>query len=238
MTAFKALIGGFLGAIAFTVAAQGADMPGNWTPPAPRYVPLLSGWYLRGDIGYRWNSLSSVDSTVPTTSRKIGDSVGASIGAGYRYQWFRADVTLDHGFTSQFRGTTAPLLTSQPQYSARVDSSSALLNFYADFGTWYGFTPYVGAGAGVTYLRGISYVDSSLVVPGPSNMAKDFNFSWAWMAGVAIQVQPQWLVDVGFRHLELGDLSMTANTPLPTPATTLHSLSANELRIGLRYLFD
>ena len=66
MTRVRAFIVGLLGAFAFVASAHAADPAGTWrrSPPpepdydrpAPKYQELLSGWYLRADIGYRWNS--------------------------------------------------------------------------------------------------------------------------------------------------------------------------------------
>jgi opacity protein-like surface antigen len=239
MHGLNALVRGLVGAMAFAATAQAADMPDDWPPrdeARPHYVELLSGWYLRGDVGYRWNKIGSVEGAIPTTSHSIGNSIGATLGAGYRYQWFRTDITIDRGSSSQFRADSALF---RPQYRADIDTVSALMNFYVDFGTWGGFTPYVGAGAGATYIRASNYEDPSLAVTGRSREFDRTTFSWAWMAGVAFQIQPQWLIDVGFRHLDMGSVTMSASTRMPVPPTTsVRNLSADEVRVGLRFLFD
>lgn len=239
MAGLKALVRSVLGTVAFTATAHAADPPGTWAPPLdkPRYMELLSGWYLRADVGYRWNHVGSVETAVPTTSRRIEDSVGATLGAGFRYQWFRTDMTLDYGSVAAFQARTAAPVT-QPQYSSQLDTVTGLLNFYADFGTWSGFTPYAGAGLGATRIRSQRYFDTSLPPTGTAQGTGRTNFSWAWMAGVAFQVKPQWLVDVGFRHIELGDVYATAGTGIPTDYMRVRNLSANEFRVGLRYLLD
>jgi opacity protein-like surface antigen len=240
MTGLKALIRGALGTVAFAAAAQAADAPGTWAPPrepAPRFVQLLSGWYLRADVGYRWNHVGSVETAVPTTSHSIENSVAGTVGAGFKYRWVRVDMTLDYGSPAEFQARTAAPL-AQPQYNSRIDAVTGLINFYADFGTWAGFTPYAGAGLGATRLRSAHYVDTSLPVAASAPSTGRTNFSWAWMAGVALQVKPQWLIDVGFRHLELGNVDATAATGLPTDFMRVKNISANEVRVGLRYLFD
>jgi opacity protein-like surface antigen len=238
MTGLKATICGFLGAAAFAAAAHAADMPGTWVPPerAPRYVEMLSGWYMRTDVGYRWNRVDGMETAVGTTSHRFNDSVGATLGGGYKYQWFRADVTLDYGSSSNFRAMTAAPVP-QPQYSARINTISGLLNAYVDFGTWWGFTPYVGAGIGATRVRSEHYNDSSLTV-NASPATGQTNFSWAWMAGVAFQIKPQWLVDVNYRHLDLGGVRATAGTGLPSDFMAITNHSTNEIRVGLRFLLD
>ena len=57
----KALITGMAAAAAFGAAAHAADPPRTWRRryerPAPRYVEMVSGWYVRGDFGYRFNHI-------------------------------------------------------------------------------------------------------------------------------------------------------------------------------------
>jgi len=241
MTRFKAFIGGTVAALAFIATAHAADPPGSWIPPAdferpqPRSVELMSGWYLRGDVGYRMNRMGSVDAPSTITSQDIGKAFGFTLGAGYKYQWFRADLTFDHGSPANATGTTASG-AAQPQYTGKIDAFSALANVYFDLGTWSGFTPYVGVGAGGTYLRNSNYHDTTL----PSNqlvsMSTSWNTSWAAMAGVSIQIAPIWVIDVGYRYLSLGDVKSgtgTNNSPI-----TWKSLSTQEVRVGFRYLFD
>jgi opacity protein-like surface antigen len=240
MRGANALIVGLIGASALVAGAQAADMPRNY-PPAPEYqdyVPqyreLMSGWYLRGDIGYRLNSMGSVETTDPATDFKYPNTLSGTFGFGFKYQWFRSDLTLDYAWPAKAYANTATAAV-QPQYASKIDATSLLANAYIDFGTWGGFTPYVGAGAGLTYLRGKVYVDTTL----PTNLdpvGTRTNFSWAWMAGVSYRIKPNWTVDVGFRHLDLGDVSTSTGTA--TDGTTWKNLSANEVRFGLRYLFD
>jgi opacity protein-like surface antigen len=240
MAGLKALIRGLLGTMAFAAAAHAADAPDTWAPRRdypPRFVELLSGWYLRADVGYRWNHVGSVQTAVPTTSHGIENSVGATAGAGFKYHWFRTDLTLDYGSPAVFEARTA-VPVAQPRYNSRIDAVTGLINFYADFGTWSGFTPYAGAGLGATNLRSQHYVDTTQPVTGAVHSSRRTNFSWAWMAGVAFQVKPQWLIDVGFRHLELGNLNATTGTGIPTDFMRAKNVSANEIRVGLRYLLD
>jgi opacity protein-like surface antigen len=241
MIGTRALIAGCIGALAFIANAHAADPPGSWPPPefekpAPHYKELMSGWYLRGDLGYRMNKIGSVDASNPVTSQKFPGSLGLTFGAGFKYQWFRTDVTFDYGLPVSLNATTAAA-TAQPQYSVRLAPITGLANFYVDLGTWSGFTPYVGAGLGATYLRSKSYDDTALP-PNGNAVSIQTNFSWALMAGVAFKVQPTWLVDVGFRHLDLGDFHTSTGSNLKTDSTTWKKLSTDEVRIGLRYLFD
>jgi opacity protein-like surface antigen len=247
MTDVRTRIIGCIGAFAFVASAEAADPAQTWRrpppelayeKPEPRYRELMSGWYLRGDLGYRWNQVGSFTSTNPTTSAKFSDTWAFGGGFGFKYHWFRADLTLDRGAPAKIAGTTAAA-TQQPQYSAKLTTLTALANAYIDFGTWSGVTPYVGAGAGVTRVTSNNYADTvsgpspTITGPGAAN-----SFSWAWMAGVAVRVSPSWMIDVGFRHLELGKALSVKGAGSTNSAAIFNDLSANEVRVGLRYLFD
>src|ERR1043165_8821846 len=161
MSRVRALIVGFMGAVAFVATAHAADPAGAWRPPpdsAPQFKELLSGWYLRADIGYRWNNGGRSNSNV--VSERYTDSYDGTVGFGYKYQWFRADVVYDRsGPTRVSAFTSVP--TGQPQFTAKIRSETILVNGYIDFGTWGGFTPYIGGGAGVARLKSTNYVDST-----------------------------------------------------------------------------
>jgi opacity protein-like surface antigen len=236
----RALITGTIAALVYSAAAHAADPPRSWPVyerPAPRYVEMVSGWYVRGDFGYRFNEMQSVEGGRPVTSFNYPDSLGVTAGGGYKYQWFRFDATVDYAPRVTARATTTTA-ASQPQYTTKVDALSLLANFYIDMGTWYGFTPYVGAGAGVTYLRSRDYQDTQILV-NQTTAGGRTNFSWAAMAGVSYQIDARWLVDVGYRYLSMGDLpTSTGSANNPLDHTTWKRLSAQEIRIGLRFLLD
>ena len=240
----RALIAGLFGALASIASAQAADPARSWPPPmeatyekpTPKFQELLSGWYIRGDLGYRWNKLGTFDAPAPVTSQSYGNGIAATFGAGHKIDWFRADVTIDRGWRTSYSGTTAAAGATQPQYTAKIDALSVMVNGYIDFGSWSGFTPYVGAGVGMTRLKSTQYRDSAFVgAAGPEGEAQ--NFSWAWMAGVAYQIQPNWVIDMSFRHLDMGDFPSTTGTN-PTVGGMFKNVTAQEARIGIRFLFD
>src|SRR5690349_17869195 len=132
MSRVRALIVGSMGAFAFAAAAHAADPPGPWRAPPlePGYEKptpplLMSGWYLRADFGYRWNNGGPSDSTV-TGERYTNTSVG-TVGFGYKYQWFRADVTYDRSGPTRVSAFTAAA-TEQPQLTAKIRSETVLAN--------------------------------------------------------------------------------------------------------------
>ena len=74
---------------------------------------------------------------------------------------------------------------------ADFESGTILFNAYADLGSWYGITPYVGAGIGVSGNRFTNISREAFVLGAPVGAAvlsprTTYNLAWALMAGVAI----------------------------------------------------
>src|ERR1700759_101527 len=184
MTAVKILIAGAIAALFFAPDAQAADPAGTWPiyeKPVPKYQELLSGWYLRADVGYRLNSATVTDDVTPVSSVKTDTSLSGTFGFGVKYQWFRADITFDGIMPYYIKGTTPNSLVEQPEFKTRIFWRDLMANGYIDLGTWGGFTPYVGAGGGVVELKGQGFVDGTQV----GDRAKTTNPAWALMAGVS-----------------------------------------------------
>jgi opacity protein-like surface antigen len=193
---------------------------------------LLSGWYLRGDLGYRLNNVGSVTGPNPVTSTAADRTISGTFGVGFKYQWFRADMTLDVAKPGQYQGFTG--IGPQPEYMEKVRMKTGLVNAYFDMGTWSGFTPYVGVGAGMSLITSQTFVDDNQV----GSRGKSHNMTWAAMAGVSYQVAPQWVVDVGYRYLSFGNLGRPEGSGAILIAPAFNNLTSQEVRLGVRFLFD
>jgi opacity protein-like surface antigen len=234
MRGSRILIAAVAAAVVSTAPAGAADMPDSWMPdlkPSP-YAELVSGWYFRGDFGYRWNSFGSVDAPTAVTSPSFDNAWTIGGGGGYKYHWFRTDVTVDYAQRADFRvNTTAP----ENFYSSRIDALTMLWNVYLDMGTWAGFTPYVGAGIGASYLRTAQFTSQTWQ---GTRDGRNWDLSWAVTGGVAFQISRNLLLDVNYRYLSLGDAVTETIPPPQTSRVTYRDLSAQEVRIGLRLLLD
>jgi opacity protein-like surface antigen len=219
-------------------AASAADMPGSWAPPA---LPLpsittvrpASAWYVRGDVAYGWNRMDGAVAApgFPIPSQNdVGKGISGGAGFGYKGEWLRTDVTLDYTHMN-YSGTIA----TPGDVTAKVTALTGLFNGYFDLGTWYGLTPYVGAGAGVSRLRTSDFMSTLTppFTPGLSNT--QWKFAWALMAGAAVNVTQAVAVDLGYRYFDLGDVH-TANDA--SGAMTLKNLAAHEVRVGVRWSFN
>jgi opacity protein-like surface antigen len=211
-------------------AAQGADVPrlpppSSVTPP-PATGWSYSGWYVRGDLGYRFNQTGdvTVSGAANPTDDKLKNVVAVSGGIGLKSSFLRADVTADLSLPARYTGSIA----TPDDTRAKIRSASVLLNGYLDLGTWYGLTPYVGAGAGGALVK-VSDVQGPIVAESNSR----WNFAWAGMTGVAWTVAPNLQIDFGYRYLHLGKgESGGPNT------VSFNNIGGHEARVGLRWHFN
>jgi opacity protein-like surface antigen len=227
--------------VALAIAPAGAlaaDMPGQVYLPlpthqAPQRVELFSGWYLRGDLGGHWGILDGADSAAgfpnPTDS-KLNQGVTASLGVGIKSQWVRTDVTLDYASDLKYEGSVG----APGDTTAKIQATTALLNGYIDLGTWYRITPYIGGGVGAAYTDVHGYASTG-APPFDGSGKKQWGFAWAAMAGAAYPLAPNLLIDVGYRYLNIGDVSTGSDA---FGAMTFKNVAAHEVRVGLRWSFD
>src|SRR4051812_41819184 len=154
-------VASFISAVAlFATAAQtgarAADMP-----MPPMQIPQIeeyvaSGWYLRGDIGMTNqqvkslnNALYSTATSVNTTQKDFDSSPLFGLGIGYQWNtWLRTDMTGEYRGKANFHGLDIVRTggtNSTDEYRASKSEWLVLANIYADLGTWYSFTPFIGA---------------------------------------------------------------------------------------------
>ena len=222
------------------------EMPG---PVAP-IAEVGTGWYLRGDIGYvdyaKPDEAPFNAATVPPLDNlALENTWSVGVGVGYKLNaWLRADVTADYRTTAGFRA-----FSSGTGYTggysvdhADLESTTILANGYLDLGTFYGFTPYVGAGVGVAVNQFSNYNWQVYLLPGPTAGAAGTipgdtrtNFAWALMAGTAVEMGRGLALDVGYRYVNLGSVQTKRDAALI--GTKLKDLDAHEVRVGLRWMF-
>jgi opacity protein-like surface antigen len=111
-------------------------------------------------------------------------------------------------------------------YHANLRTGVVLGNAYVDVGTWYGITPFVGAGVGVAFHQFTDPQDVSVQPAGGFGFADDknqTNLAWAVMAGVGYTVNPRLKLELGYRYLNMG---------------TIFKVSSHDFRLGMRWLFN
>jgi opacity protein-like surface antigen len=245
-----------------STAAFAADMtiasPPTYAPPV---VEDFGGWYLRGDIGFsnqrvrRLDNALDANNTTSVQHLSFNTAGIFGLGVGYRFNnWFRGDITGEYRGNSQFFGTDAvtfPGGFGTDTYHATKSEWVVLANGYVDLGTWWGVTPFIGAGVGGARVSIANFTDQGistpLLGPGPAltslnfgdNVAK-WNFAWALHAGVAYRVSPNFTVELAYRYLDMGngltgDLRAFDGTNDTVNPTTFKNITSHDLKLGVRW---
>jgi opacity protein-like surface antigen len=224
-----------------------------------------SGWYLRGDIGLSAQKFLDFKHTQTNSGftwpadwkiqhTDIKDAMFFGLGVGYQLTaWFRMD------FTGEYRQSTKGKVTGSygcagntciDIYDFDHQASVFLLNAYLDMGTWWCFTPFVGFGIGGAY-----HTFNALTDVNPNGgfgytsdaISNDWTFAYALHVGVAFEVTKSLKIELAYRYLSLG----SPDTGIincggvggcfgtgPRAFYTLNDFTANELRFGVRWMFD
>jgi opacity protein-like surface antigen len=195
------------------------ELPPVYAPP----IEEAAGWYLRGDIGMSnqrvkrlFNVLYDTAQSVETAQKSFDSAPIFGLGVGFQFnKWLRADVTGEYRGKSTFHGldiVRSGGTTLTDEYRGHKSEWLILANIYADLGTWYSFTPFIGAGIGASYNTISNFLDVCSTVsgcPGGSvayaGDASKWNFAWALHAGVAYKVNSSLSLEFAYRYAHLGD---------------------------------
>lgn len=221
-------------------AIAGGDIYGDYRGSIKDEVYADSGhrWYLRGDIGYGYNSDPEIIDEVAAyfVGEDLDDtwSIGGGIGY-YLTRGFRMDVTLDYRFDSDLYAyyPASPALPLTGELSSLV----GLVNFYYELDMGHRITPYVGVGIGFARHEMDAGKQINGVDPVDFDGDSETEFAWALMAGVDIDLREGWKLDVGYRYLDMGSVKYTDATT-GTKVYDIDDLESHEFRVGLRYSFS
>jgi opacity protein-like surface antigen len=245
----------------FTTAAGAADMPDLYPPVhAPFYG--AGGWYLRGDIGFtnqqvrdpRFNFIGAPPDSVDVVSKEFGTGGIFGIGLGYQFNnWLRIDITGEYRTPSIFHSFEIVNFagTLLPEHNRLIKSEWVVLgNVYADLGTWYSITPFVGVGIGTANVRLSGFTDTVIAdstgtLVNANNSAPTgsrWNFAWAVHAGLAYRITPEATIEFAYRYLNLGDgvtgpISGFDGAPEGT-SYELKGIDSHDLKFGVRWLLE
>lgn len=239
-----------LAAVAIFPAGQvgAADYePPIYVEPAEEYVPVEigSGWYLRGDVAYNFardhgSSDANRSGWLTANPFTVGpydifdqdddkDLVSGSVGFGYHFNdYLRADINV--GILTSQKFNASALFNAIGPYvvDVEVDNTAwnGLVNGYIDLGTYAGLTPYVGAGAGVLYMR--SKIDGEA-----SDGRSSYDFMYALSAGVSYQLTQNTSIDLGYQYLDAPNVEYYAISN--NAVEVREGMSTNQVKVGLRY---
>ena len=250
-----------------------------YAPEIARTVPVEvgNGWYLRGDVSYNFSTEGGGTSfrTYDTGTLTYGTqnyssstmSTDWGVGAAVGYQltdWFRAEAALDYysGSFNNTSGTATPCTSGgggpvntgcTTTGSAGFDAYGVMANGYVDLGTYVGFTPYVGAGAGMTLVNYGTYTSQDFCVDGVAVCGattfaslshagqSDWRFTYSLMAGLAYSFSKNLKADIGYRYINVngGDAYNFDSASIAGGATgvqgTDNGFDVHQIRASLRY---
>ncbi len=244
----RGLSAALVGAFTLLLPVGGALAADYNPPPVIEYPPVVpveigSGWYLRGDVGYKKYRTPDAHFDVvdygDMIEETISDAGTVGIGFGYRFNsHMRMDLTLDYEWPGEFHGRLPCPGSCQSPYSDEFASFTAwtfLVNAYYDFGKFGAFTPYVGAGVGASAIstRNVYYINPDQQT-GTWTGATKWNLAWALMVGSAVDISRNWALDFNYRYLHLGDAKSGPTSQQRQPIN-YDGLAAHEFRVGLRY---
>jgi len=208
-------------------------------------APARAQVYWRLDTG--WSNANEADLKDPQVLAGEVDDVGDSYilggGIGYRFTpSLRGDLTL--GYRGDYNLSTDK--NGQP-FKGDVKSTVLMASAYYDFSAS-GIRPFVGAGVGVAQNT-MEHVMRPGVITTTFPDGKKNNAAFALMAGVGFPVSGRWILEVGYRYIDLGKIQIGSGSatisgtipPLPPVTSTIAfsgaegRLTAHELTIGVRF---
>lgn len=242
-------------AVAAATTARAADLPFPAPEPAPS-IEFSGSWYLRGDIGFTNQDVDRLENivgagTTQTIQKGFDSSPFGGVGIGYKFNpWLRFDATGEYRAKANFHGferysdATLPTGFGTDEYTGSKSEWVALANAYIDLGTWYGFTPFIGAGVGGAYNTIHDFRDTNVVTAGVAfgRESSKWNLAWAVHAGVAYAVSPDVSVEFAYRYLHLGDAQsgdLITYTGVSTVFNPMHfrDLESHDFKVGFRWAF-
>ena len=245
--------------------AHAADLlPPPPPEPLPPPIEVGGGWYLRGDVGVGVLDVGEIRTTLgkgyelpsgyTIDNHQFGEQFFAGAGVGYQFNGFlRGDITGEYRGGSGFSYVESfdnfdeygNKSTGIDYHTGHLRSILVLANGYFDLGTWCGLTPYIGGGIGTAFHRVAGHVDigagSALGGFGSAKAQDTTSLAWAAHAGITYHVTPNFLVDVGYRFVDMGSVKSGPVVCVNSDACAAASykfkdIISHDVRIGLRYL--
>lgn len=120
-------------------------------------------------------------------------------------------------------------------------SQSLMLNGYYDFKNTSKFTPYLGAGVGVTRINNKQVINPEFFGESDSQSDTSNTFTWSASVGVAYQVTENVALDLGYRYVDAGEIEFNTNNSFffgpDNNMKTTADLVSHDYSLGIRYNF-
>jgi opacity protein-like surface antigen len=126
-------------------------------------------------------------------------------------------------------------------YTGSKSEWLVLANAYADLGTWWCVTPFIGAGVGFSQNTISHYTDTNTPVLGVATApsASKWNFAWALHTGLAYRVTPNFTVELGYSYVNLGNATTGVVSDYTGFANNnkmgFKDITSHDLKLGVRW---
>ncbi len=119
-----------------------------------------------------------------------------------------------------------------------------MANGYVDLGTYYGVTPFVGAGVGFAHhmFGGVTDNGQGLYQGGFGSgpEKQKLSFAWAAHAGLGYSITPNLKLELAYRYLNMGSAqtgTITCDAP-PFCKTDYHlkDIASHDVKVGMRWI--
>lgn len=228
------------------VAAMAAGIP------APAHAQDKAGFYVGAEAGAsfsestKWKDsedLGVIWITFPTAKNADAGAGGVyGVVAGYRFNdMLRAELGVD--YRSGHSVSTSQDLQGAgflAEYKVEIDAWTFMASGYVEPVRLGAFKPYAGGGIGMAVVRS---KNASVRFDGSPGFAlpgeNETNFAWQLGAGVAYELTPVVTVDLGYRHLDAGRVTVGRASSVAGgwAQQTKGALVTDEVLLGLRYQF-
>jgi opacity protein-like surface antigen len=212
----------------------------------------------RGDnFVERAGSIHPSDRQGDVKKKASGHSIlmgGVAAGYNWEGQGLPVRTEIEYAFRDNFGyGSTPTYLKREGMpsgdYSWKHDSDldihTLMVNAFYDYDTGTKFTPYAGGGAGLslnitdtvatmsddvgTYWSMSPNADAGLT---QESTGKAYNFAKSLMAGVTYDLTDRWLIDMGYRYIDFGEVYWRGMFGHPVES---QDVKANEIFLGVRF---
>lgn len=236
--------------------------PYRTSEPARKYAPLRAAPYmalrlgihsLEGDIKYTSN-VEHNSYEGGTWQKDFDDDVfSGSLAFGMKkYNW-RAELEASiYQAAEKSTSFSTPTLYGFNQFKSEIQANTLLFNLFYDFPTNSPFTPFVGAGVGVSHIKGkLSTMDYDKITKKSyphTESHKTTNFAWQIGAGISYALTGTVNLDLAYRYTHLGKAKLQSYSGCDIDAdgglgdyvsdhTEVKDLTTHSLSAGIRFSF-
>jgi opacity protein-like surface antigen len=190
--------------------------------------------YVSAKASYDFNKVKAKvdikgeDGSLKSMKRLNKNLVGTHVAAGVRAGYVRGELELNVPTRDVRRGN----LYGDGEDSFKLYKRSAMANVYFDYLTCTPWTPYVGAGLGMSYLKAQmfdvdgKYFDKSTYTP-----------AWQVMGGIAYEFNSHRAVDLGYRYADYGRIRKHESFGPDGDEIAKITARDHEVMLGARYTF-